>query len=750
MQMQPIDTNKLKKLIDSKNIAEILDYDKLSKISSELKEGIEFDDNSRSEWTKLMGEALSLARQDLKTKDHPWEKASNVKIPLITSACIQFNSRIVPEIIQGNNIVNVVVMRDDGDDEYIKRAYHQGRHMSYQLLNVIDNWVPDTDKLLMSLPLLGTVYRKSYFDTVNRVPCADLCLPDDVIINQSCSSLKKAQRITHKLTLSTNDIIERMRSGIYKSYDLDKLQVGEDKITRYDSENVSTGGNISSYNDPYHQIYESHCWLDLDDDNYREPYIVTIHSLSGKILRIKARYDNDSWIKEENNDIIGIEGRQYFTDYRFMPSPDGAFMGLGFGQLLYPMNESINSLVNQLVDAGHLNNLQCGFISRALKIKKERLRFSPGEWAMINTPSGVSLSQSIMPLPTKEPSQTLFSLIEFLLQSARELAAISNPLQGQMPPPNTPATTVLSVIKEGQKQYSSVYRRVLSSLQKEFEKLYDINSNYLMNTETYVLARESGIVQRNQYDKKTYGVFPVADPSISSEQERLAKMQAIFNIKDDPNINEREVINRYIDLLNIPDGKSLLNPPPDPNSPPPPDVLYMMSKKENLDMQSKKIQYEMMVDAEHKAEQLHLSEKELNLNAMIAHDQATESRISSIIKLAEAESVTTDRDMSIAERQQLLVERQVALAYDDFMRSQSQNINPQVMAQSGGNNSQIRQLFGMQTGIQQQPQMGEQTPEQEPEQAPEQDTGQDTEQAPEQAPAEQATEQAPEQEPEQQ
>lgn len=666
--MKPLDTKKLEKFIASKNVVEFLNEDTLHEISSDIAEGIAFDKSSRYEWSEQMREALKLARQDMTRKDHPWDNASNVKIPLILTACIQFNARINPEIVQGNKIAEVSVMRDDPTDEIHEIAYHQGRHMSYQMLDVIDNWIPDTDKLMMSLPLLGTVYRKTYFDPINRVPRVDLCLPDDVIINQGSSSLKQAERVTHELMLSTNQLIERMRAGIYKNYALDDLPIGVvEEDEKYDTENISTGGNITSFNDPIHQISECHCWLDLDEDGYCEPYIVTRHNRSGKILRIKARYDKKSWIKESGK-IIGIKADQYFTDYHFMPSPDGAFMGLGFGQILYPLSEAINSVTNQLLDAGHLNNLQCGFISRSLKINKERLRFSPGEWMMINSPSGVALNQAIMPLPTKEPSQTLLSLLQFLLQSGKELSSVNEPMQGQLPPANTPATTVLAVMQQGQKQYSSVYRRVLNSLQKEFEKLYDLNAKYLKDTETYHLAKESGMVKRNQYNRDNYGVFPVADPNVSSDQERLTKLQALWNVKDDPNINEREVVLRYVNLLRVPDENKLIAPPPNPNAPPPPDVQLAISKANNLDAQSKKIQFEMLIDADHKAEQLHLEEKKLELEAMKAEDAATEARISSISQLAQADMQAGDKEMAMAERRQALLERAVALDYAKFQQ----------------------------------------------------------------------------------
>lgn len=672
--MLQIDTNKLKPFIESKNIAELLDERELEKISGQLCEEIQNDENSRSEWSNQMKQALAIARQDIQGKSYPWHNASNVKIPLILNGCIQFNSRIGPEIIQGNKIVNVSVMRPDPTDEISNIAYKQSRHMSYQLIEIVKNWIPDTDKLLMTLPLLGTVYRKTYFDSIRRKPRVDLCLPDDIVLDQSCSALEYADRITHKLELSTNQIIERMRAGIYKEYQIEDLLQSQlkDMSQKFDEKNIASqqsNTNISK-NIPQ-SCCECHCWLDLDDDDYLEPYIVLFHEASKKVLRIKARYDEKSWIKDSSK-IVGIEAKNYFTDYHFMPSPDGAFMGLGFGQFLYPLNEAVNSITNKLIDAGHLANLQCGFISRALKVSKGSESFEPGEWKLVNSSTGQSLSNSIMPLPVKEPSQTLFNLLQFLLQSARELASTSEPMQGQLPPPNTPATTVLAVLQQGQKVYSSVFHRLYQGLKKEYEKLYDLNAQYLPASETYKLAKESGMVERKQYDKKEYGVFPVADPNIASDTERLTKLQALWNIKDDPNINEREVVTRYVELLRIPDPEKVINPPPDPNAPPPPEAQLVMAKANNLNAQSSKIHGEMLIDADYKSHKIDLDYKQLWLDSKKAENDAESKRVNSIVQLTQTESKVNSEEITRAEGIMGLVERQVSLEFAPFQATQQQ------------------------------------------------------------------------------
>lgn len=672
--MRQIDTNKLKPLIESKNVAELLDDRELEKIAGQLCEEIQNDENSRQEWTNQMKEALAIARQDIQGKSYPWHNASNVKIPLILNGCIQFNSRIGPEIIQGNKIVNVSVMRPDPTDEISSIAYKQSRHMSYQLIEIVKNWIPDTDKLLMTLPLLGTVYRKTYFDSIRRQPRVDLCLPDDIVLDQSCSALEYAERVTHKLDLSVNQIIERMRAGIYKEYPMEDLLQSQlnDTSQKFDEKNIASQQSHAyiSKNIPQN-CCECHCWLDLDDDYYLEPYIVLFHEASKKILRIKARYDEKSWIKDDGK-IVGIEAKNYFTDYHFMPSPDGAFMGLGFGQFLYPLNEAVNSITNKLIDAGHLANLQCGFIAKALKVAKGAESFEPGEWKIINSPSGQSLANSIMPLPVKEPSQTLFNLLQFLLQSARELASTSEPMQGQLPPPNTPATTVLAVLQQGQKVYSSVFHRLYQGLKKEYEKLYDLNAQYLPASETYKLAKESGMVERKQYDKKEYGVFPVADPNIASDTERLTKLQALWNIKDDPNINEREVVSRYVELLRIPDPEKVLNPPPDPNAPPPPEEQLVMAKANNLNAQSSKLHTEILIEADHKAHQIELEEKRIALDAAKAGIEASAVHVNSTVQLAQAESQINTDEIMRAERTVELAERQMNLEFAPFQAMQQQ------------------------------------------------------------------------------
>lgn len=357
-------SNRLLKLYESENIAEDLDDDELQKIGMRCSREYDLDEASRTEWLEMMQEAIKIAKQVLEQKTTPWPNAANVKFPLITNAIISFASRTYPEIIRGNKVVLAGVIGPDPTGKKEQIARRVSNHMSYQLLVESPNWEEDTDKLLMILPLMGTVFRKSYYDPFLQMPTTDLCLPDRITIDNHAKTIESARRITHQLDLYDNDLIERMRAGIYREIDLEKL-----------NDNISENND----EDKLHCILEQHRYLDLDDDGYAEPYIVTFHKESQTVLRIKSRFSLENII-ERNNKIVKITPDCYFTAYHFIPNPDGTFYSIGYGTLLYPINETINTTINQLLDAGTLSNRQAGFIGKGLRIKKGNIAVKPGEW----------------------------------------------------------------------------------------------------------------------------------------------------------------------------------------------------------------------------------------------------------------------------------------------------------------------------------------------------------------------------------
>ncbi len=465
--------DKLLKYQASDNVAEYLDEETLSKIADRVIQDFKVDEDSMAPWMERTKKGMEIALQIVKEKTFPWKGAANVKFPLITNGAITFASREYPQLVRGSQVVEATIIGQDPDGSRTARAERLSKYMSWQLLEDSDEWEVDTDKLLVMLAVLGTVFRKAYYDPVLNKPSFDLCRPDHIVVNDNIKKLEKARRITHKLFMYDNDLVERMRMSLFSEFEVETLQKSLD--TTINNELTDPRDE-----DRAHFILEQHRFLDLDEDGYAEPYIVTVHKDSRKVLRIKARFDiGGEDIKFNDKDQVKyIRPINYFTDFHFLPSPNGKFFSLGFGNLLYPINHSIDTLINQLLDSGTLANMQTGFLSSACRIKENDIFLGPGKWKKLEGIRG-DVDKHISALPIHDPSTVLFQLLGLLINIGKELASVSDILQGNQPTQNSPATTVLALIKQGLVQYNAIHKRVLRSFKKEFDKLYYLNCLYL-------------------------------------------------------------------------------------------------------------------------------------------------------------------------------------------------------------------------------------------------------------------------------
>ncbi len=411
------------KLIDlyaSDNIADMLDKEDLLEIATDCIEDYEEDLKSRAEFDATMEHAMEIAKQTVKEKNTPWQGASNIKYPLITTAAIQYAARTYPEIVRNNKVVEACVLGDDPTGEGAERASRVSEHMSAQLLVQDPEWEGDMDRLLHVLPIVGTVFKKTYWDEVRKHNRSIMIAPQDLVVNDGIKSIETARCITHVYEMCTNDIIERVRLGLF--CDIDEDEQKGDKEDKYSD----------AYDDCDDTILEQHCYLDLDEDGYEEPYIVTVHLHKKKVLRIYRRFDLQDVYKNQKGEVYRIKACQYFTDFHFLPAPDGGFYSIGFGQLLLPLNETINTTINQLLDAGTLSNSQTGFLSKNFKSTSGSVYLAPGEWKKLDM-TGEDMKNGIMPLPVREPSKVLFELLGMMVQTGKELASVSDILQGQQP-----------------------------------------------------------------------------------------------------------------------------------------------------------------------------------------------------------------------------------------------------------------------------------------------------------------------------
>lgn len=611
----------------SKNIAEDLDKELLRKIGADVVDEFKMDRDSRADWENTIDKAMEIAKQAIQgSKTFPWENAANIKFPLMAQASIQFAARTYPELIQDGRVVEAFVAGEDPDGKRADRAKRISAYMSYQLLIENDDWESDTDKLLHMLPIVGTVFRKTYYDPIRNRPCSELCDPKDIVIHNSVKSVETARRVTHKLRLYTNDIVERINAGVYSDVDV--------KLFNDASPSSQDNKSDPQDKDKYHDILEQHRFLDLDDDGYQEPYIVTVHEKSGKVLRIVARWDDEGIKERPEGGLLCIEPVCYFTDYHFIPSPDGSFYSLGFGTLLLPINESVNSVFNMLLDAGTLTNLQSGFIGGGIRIQGGKLKLAPGEWKPVDVVGG-NIRDFIFPLPVNEPSQTLLSLLQLLIQTGKDLSGVVDILPDDQQTQNVPATTIISLLDQRLKPLKAIFKRVYRAFKKEFQKLYRLNSLYLPDQQLYFnILNTQQAIAKSDFKEPDYDVKPIADPSMSSESQRIVKAQALRAALAEPGgqlLNPQEVMTRWVTELNVPNpGKLIVQPPPPKPSP---DDIKTQLQFEELKQQAQKdaAEYQLKLAA------LQLKQEELKEKSEVNHAKALHLATQSKLDIAMAQ-----------------------------------------------------------------------------------------------------------------
>jgi len=558
-------TTDIRRYIELANLAEELDEHELDEIGSRVVKGYETDKLSRSKWEKEVEEWTKLASQVREERTFPWPGASNIKYPLLSTAAMQFSARAYPSLLPANGqVVKSEVIGYDPQGQKAQRAERVSKFMSYQLINKMESWEEDMDKLLLMLPIVGTIFKKTYWDPVSKENCSEVILPKDLVVNYWTKEIEQADRITHVIRMAERQLREKQLAGVFMDIELPDPIASVDANIMYDDDTT-----------PY-VILEQHTYLDLDEDGYEEPYIVTVEKESRKVLRIAARFDNESVEMNNKGEVSRIVPIQYFTKYGFIPNPDGGFYDIGFGLLLGPINESINTLINQLVDSGSISNLQSGFIGKGLRIKMGEGRFRPGEWKAVNA-TGDDLKKQIFPLPVREPSTVLFQLMGSLVSSGKELASIAEIFVGKMPGQNTPATTTMATVEQGMKVFTAVYKRIYRSLKKELKKLYRLNGIYL-NPNTYVEILDAAVGPED-FKQEGYDICPAADPTAVSQTEKLVKAQGLMEMLALGTLDPMKVTERVLEAQEQPNWQELIAQPKQP--PPDPKMLELQQKAQN-------------------------------------------------------------------------------------------------------------------------------------------------------------------------
>lgn len=543
-----------KKAIDSPNLAEEFGSDDLKSIGDWVWFGYTQDKNSRYHWEKRSSAAMDLAMQVVKGKNFPWPNCANIAFPLVTIAALQFHARAYPAIISGTEVVQMRVIGEDPTGEKQSRANRVSTHMSYQVLEQDQAWEEQQDRLLINVPIVGVAFKKSYYSASKGHNVSELVLAQDLVMDYYAKSVESCVRKTHRIPLYRNDIYERVRRGTF-------CDVLEDSW--YKSTPQQSNGTLQAQRDKREGLnppqpdettpfwgLEQHCSLDLDGDGYAEPYIITVEESSHRVLRIVTRFDQESDIDRTSDaKIIAITPMEYFTKFPFIPSPDGGIYDLGFGILLGPLNESVNTLINQLVDAGTMATTGGGFLARGMKIRGGVYTFAPLEWKRVDS-TGEDLQKSIYPLPVREPSAVLFQLLSLLINYVNRVAGTTDPMVGESTGQNTTAEATRTMVEQGTKIFNGIFKRIWRSMKEEFRKLYILNGIYLPVRQVYGV--DGAFALREDYLGDPNSIVPVADPNIISES---AKVQQATLLKQaaatTPGYSRDEVERRWLRALRI-------------------------------------------------------------------------------------------------------------------------------------------------------------------------------------------------------
>jgi chaperonin GroES len=664
-------------LVQSPNIAKLLSKQKLGDLGRQVVAGYRLDKDSRAEWEQRTKAAIELALQVVEQKSFPWPGCANVKFPLLTIAALQFLARI-SLMTKGKRLVKVDPVGSDPKGAKTAQAKRISRHMSMQLTDEDVNWRDMDEQAKLAASIIGSSFKKSYYDAVRGVNISEHVTAANFVVDYFCKDIDNARRATHLIPMSENDLHERYRRGIFLQLeDFSTDQVLETNLLLQSADDIEGIHRPTMASSGMHDILEQHCWLDLDDDGYEEPYVVSVHATSAQVLRVVARYTDTGDVHRVNdldvakleqasfkeqdliqksklekaadklqhatdNHIVRIDPTLYFTRYLFIPSPDGGVYGLGLGSLLGPMNESVNTLVNQLLDAGTMAVTAGGFLGRGVKLKGGKTTFDPFEWKPVDS-SGNDLRQNIFPLPVREPSPVLFQLLGMLIQYSEKLSGATDIMTGVSPGQNTPAETSRNTVEQGMMLFSGIYSRMHRSFTSEIRKLYELNRVFLPTSGRFfeLTESENALLAPDDYNANRFRIYPAAGAEAVSQTQQRAKAAMLLQLSDThPGFDKHQVM---LDFLEVHDFENLDGVYPDPkgsNAVPLPVDPKIELEKAKQALEAQKHQDEMQLAIAEMQGALKLNE------AKILELQAKATK-----EYSEAQGVDTGHQIALIEAQ---------------------------------------------------------------------------------------------------
>tara|TARA_R100001163_G_scaffold62060_1_gene52516 strand:- start:844 stop:3327 length:2484 start_codon:yes stop_codon:yes gene_type:complete len=546
------------------NLVEFISEDVVKKLASDLTSSIKGDKQSRSEWEKTYKEGLEyLGMKFDEQRSQPFEGSSGVVHPILAEAVTQFQAQAYKEMLPAKGPVKTEIL-GARTIETENQAERVQEFMNYYIMNVMKEYDPELDMLLFYLPLAGSAFKKVYFDFVTNKAVSKFIPPEDLIVPYEASDISSAERITHVINMSLNEVKKQQLTGFYANVDMPENSYADD-----DSDVETTIDEIQGVSPSYKEdrnrvIYEIHTVLDIEGfedldsqgnpTGLKLPYIITIDEDTETVLAIRRNYLQQDPLKNKIN---------YFVQYKFLPGL--GFYGLGLSHMIGGLSKASTSILRQLIDAGTLANLPAGFKARGMRIRDEDEPLQPGEFRDIDTTGG-SLRENLIPLPIKEPSNVLMQLLGLLVDSGKRFAAIADMNVGDMNQA-MPVGTTVALLERGTKVMSAIHKRLHYAQRIEFDLLARVFAEYLPPSYPFTNGTAPNEIKQQDFDGRV-DIVPVSDPNIFSQSQRITLAQELLMmVQSNPEIHGQqgmyEAYKRMYAALGVDNVEALIPPPPD-------------------------------------------------------------------------------------------------------------------------------------------------------------------------------------------
>lgn len=540
------------------NFAEFLDEDELDSIGSELVDQFNSDRESRKDWARVYMKGLDLLGLKIEDRDQPWPGACGVYHPVLIEAVVRFQAQAITELFPAGGPVRTKIM-GHVNEEKLKQASRVEHEMNYQLTENMSEYRDEMEQMLFRVPMAGSAFKKAYFDPMLERPVSMFVPAEDFVVSYGAADLLTADRYTHVMKKSQNDVRKLMVNGFYRDVELPEpapeFSDIEEKYNELEGES-----SVGIEDDDRHTILEMHVDYDLpepysDPDGIARPYVITIDKSSRTVLSIRRNWLEDDPKKQK---------REHFVHYRYLPGL--GFYGIGLIHLIGGLAKSATSILRQLVDAGTLSNLPAGLKARGLRIKGDDSPLSPGEWRDVDIPGG-AIRDNIYPLPYKEPSGVLYNLLGNIVDEGRRIGSVAD-VDISSANQNAPVGTTLALLERSLKVMSGVQARIHHSFKKELKILAQIIHDHMPATYDYDLDGQFSRV--DDFDRRV-DVTPVSDPNSATTSQRIIAYQAALQLAQQaPQLYNLGMLHRQmLETLSIPNADEIVKLPEDikPNDP---------------------------------------------------------------------------------------------------------------------------------------------------------------------------------------